>query len=164
MLLRVLGVDPGSRRTGYGVVERDGPRVRHVDNGVIVLAPDAPLAERLHEIHVRLRTLITEHIPHVAAFETIFLAHNAQSALKLGHARGAAMVAAAGAGLAVFEYTPGEVKRAVSTSGRAVKGQVQQMVKLILGLPEVPQEDAADALAVAICHCYQRPELTGGKR
>lgn len=153
MTVRVLGVDPGSRFAGYGVVERDGNRIHHVDNGVVVLNAREPLERRLVELHRRLDAIIEEYHPESAAFERVFFAKNAQSALVLGHARGVAMHAAAARGLAVFEYAPAEVKRAVSTSGRADKHQVQQMVRLILGLPEVAQEDASDALAVAICHC-----------
>jgi len=151
--LRVLGVDPGSRKTGYGLVERDGSRIRHIDNGVIVLPGKAPLAERLAIIHERLTEVVDTYRPDVAAFEKIFFAKNARSALVLGHARGAAMLAASQHALPVHEYAPSEVKQAVSTSGRADKNQVAMMVKLILGLSEPAQEDASDALAVAICHC-----------
>jgi crossover junction endodeoxyribonuclease RuvC len=152
-LTRVLGIDPGSRFTGYGIVERDGNRVRHVDNGVVVLKPRDPLEKRLVVLHRELAALIEKYKPDAAAFERIFFSRNAQSALVLGHARGVAVLAAAERGLPVAEYAPAEVKRAVATSGRADKHQVQQMVRLILGLPEVAQEDASDALAVAICHC-----------
>ncbi len=151
--MRVLGVDPGSLKTGYGLVERDGSRLVHIDNGVIVLPARAPLAERLAVIHERLSAVIDSYRPDVAAFEKIYFARNAQSALVLGHARGAAMLAAAQHALAVFEYAPAEIKRAVSASGRADKNQVTMMVKFILGLPEPAQEDASDALAAAICHC-----------
>lgn len=153
---RVLGVDPGSRRTGYGLVEQAGNRLHHVDNGVIVLNPKDSLPSRLHEIFVQLSGVIERFRPAVAVFEQLFFARNAQSALKLGHARGAAILAATRSDLPIFEYAPAQVKRAVTTSGRADKEQVQQMVKLLLGLPEVAQEDAADALAVAICHCHRR--------
>ena len=156
MTLRVLGVDPGSRRTGYGVVEQDGNRLRHVDNGVIVLSSKASLASRLQVIYLELTAVIDRLRPDVAVFESLFFARNPQSALKLGHARGAAMLAASLRDLGIFEYTPAEVKRTVGTSGRADKEQVKQMVKLILGLPEVAQEDASDALAGAICHCHRR--------
>ena len=156
MTYRVLGVDPGSVRTGYGVVEKDGNRLRHVDNGVIVLSSKSSIASRLQEIFIELTAVIDRYRPNVAVFETLFFAKNAQSALKLGHARGAAMLAAGLRELDIAEYSPAEVKRAVATSGRADKEQVAQMVKLILGLPEVAQEDASDALAGAICHCHRR--------
>lgn len=166
MAVRVLGVDPGSRLTGYGVVERDGSRLRHIDNGVVVLDAKAPLETRLVVLHRELTALVTRHRPDVAAFERVFFAKNAQSALVLGHARGVALLVAAAYGVPVFEYAPAEVKRSISTSGRADKHQVQQMVRLILGLPEVAQEDASDALAVAICHCNRAgvPVAAGGSR
>jgi crossover junction endodeoxyribonuclease RuvC len=159
--LRVLGIDPGSRLAGYGVVERDGSRLRHVDNGVVVLDPKAPLASRLVVLHRELTDLVARYRPEVAAFERIFFAKNAQSALVLGHARGVALLVAAASGLPVFEYTPAEVKRSISTSGKSDKHQVQQMVKFILGLPEPAQEDASDALAVAICHCNRAVAAAG---
>lgn len=166
MAVRVLGIDPGSRLTGYGVVERDGSRLRHVDNGVVVLNAKAPLEERLVVLHAELSKLLALHRPDVAAFERVFFSKNAQSALVLGQARGVALFAAASVGLPVFEYAPAEVKRSISTSGRADKHQVQQMVRFILGLPEPAQEDASDALAVAICHCNRAgvAAVAGGSR
>lgn len=164
MALRILGVDPGSRMLGYGVVERDGSRLRHIDNGVLVLGARKPMPERLCAIHAQLAEVIRTHRPDVAAFEQVFFARNARSALQLGHARGVAVLTAAEAGLPVAEYAPAEIKLAVAATGRADKAQVQQMVKLLLGLPEVPQEDAADALAVAICHSHHRLDLKKGKR
>jgi crossover junction endodeoxyribonuclease RuvC len=157
--VRVFGIDPGSARTGYGCVETDGSRHRIVTCGAISTPVDASFSEKLLQIHSRLVELIAEFQPESVAIENIFYATNVRSALKLGHARGVAMLAAAEAGLPVIEYTPAEIKRAVVGYGRAEKPQVQHMVKLLLGLAVVPSpHDAADALAVAICHVHsQRP-------
>ena len=160
----VLGIDPGSRRSGYGLVEQDGSRLRHVDNGVFVLPTRGDFSARLLELNTRLEEILERYRPDVSAFESIFFSRNPQSALKLGHARGVAMLAVTKAGLAVHEYSPAEVKRAVAASGRADKRQVAEMVRVILGLPEVAQEDASDALAVAICHANHHPRLTLGAR
>jgi crossover junction endodeoxyribonuclease RuvC len=151
----VFGIDPGSIRTGYGCVETDGSRHRIVLCGAISAPAAASFPEKLHEIHGRLAALLAECRPDSVAIESIFFAANARSALKLGHARGVAVLAAAQAGLAVVEYSPAEVKRAVVGHGRAEKSQVQYMVKLLLGLAVAPSpHDAADALAVAICHAH----------
>lgn len=151
--MRTLGIDPGTVRTGYGVVEeRRGGGLTHIDNGII--APDTKwqFADRLHEIGAQLRLLIREFKPQALSIESIFYAKNVQSAFKLAHARGVAMFVGAECGLAVFEYTAGQIKQATVGNGRADKLQVQMMVRMILGLPEVAQEDASDALAAAICH------------
>lgn len=153
--VRVLGIDPGSRLTGWGIVEHAASATRHVDNGVLVLDAKAPLCDRLLAIHEGVTALIAEHAPDVVAVEGVFSARNAGSALKLGQARGAALVAASRAGLPVFEYAPTEVKQSVVGTGRAEKEQVQQMIRIILGLREVAQADASDALAVAVCHCQR---------
>jgi crossover junction endodeoxyribonuclease RuvC len=154
----VFGIDPGSERTGYGCVETDGSRHRVVACGAVTVPPKASFPRRLFEIHRRLAALIAEYSPESVAIENIFYAANVRSALKLGHARGVAMLAAAQAGLVVVEYTPAEVKRAVVGYGRAEKRQVQHMVKVLLDLPAVPSpDDAADALAVAICHVHSSP-------
>ena len=156
--MRVFGIDPGSERTGYGCVETDGSRHRLVLCGAVSTLITASFPEKLFEIHRRLVELLAECRPQSVAIENIFYGTNARSALKLGHARGVAMLAAIEAGLAVAEYTPAEIKRAVVGYGRADKHQVQQMVKLILGLAAVPSpHDAADALAVAICHVNSIP-------
>lgn len=151
--MRVLGIDPGSHITGYGIVEREGNRLRHIDNGGIRISSALPLPRRLQEIYTGLVRLIGEHRPDMVVVENIFVATNARSSLQLGQARGAALLAASNAGLSVAEYSPAEVKLAIVGQGRASKHQVQQMVRMILSLPEVAGEDAADALAVAICHC-----------
>jgi crossover junction endodeoxyribonuclease RuvC len=156
--VKIFGIDPGSQRTGYGCVESDGSRHRIVVSGAISGAADATFPERLLVIHRTLCELLAECRPDCVAIESVFHAANVRSAIKLGHARGVAMLAAASAGVAVVEYTPAEIKRAVVGYGRAEKHQVQQMVKLILGLTQVPTpHDAADALAIAICHLHSRP-------
>jgi crossover junction endodeoxyribonuclease RuvC len=153
----VFGIDPGCDRTGYGCVETDGSRHRIVVCGVITTPAIASFPEKLHQIHNRLTLILAECQPQCVAIENLFYSVNARSALKLGHARGVAMLAVVEAGLTVFEYTPAEIKRAVVGYGRADKPQVQHMVKLLLGLDAVPTpHDAADALAVAICHVHSR--------
>ncbi len=154
--MRILGIDPGSRITGYGLIEQRGNRLVHIDNGAIFTRSDESLAKRLQTIHASLAEVISRYSPDTAVVEEIFVAKNALSALKLGHARGAALLAGINAGLPVFEYTAMQVKSAVVGYGRADKGQVQQMVRMLLNLPEIAQEDASDALAVAICHAHSR--------
>ena len=156
--MRTFGIDPGSERTGYGCVETDGSRHTIVVCGAITTPALAAFPDKLHQIHRRLTILLQESRPDAVAIENLFHAVNVRSALKLGHARGVAMLAAVEAGVPVFEYTPAEIKRAVVGYGRAEKPQVQHMVKLLLGLAAVPSpHDAADALAVAICHVHARP-------
>jgi crossover junction endodeoxyribonuclease RuvC len=151
----VFGIDPGSERTGYGCVETDGSRHRIVVFGAISSPGPTSFPEKLHRIHRQLTIILAECRPACVAIENVFYSVNARSALKLGHARGVAMLAAVEAGVPVFEYTPAEIKRAVVGYGRADKPQVQHMIKLLLGLAEVPSpHDAADALAVAICHVH----------
>lgn len=152
--MRILGIDPGSRITGYGLVEKIGNRLRHMDNGAIITDSKAPMPERLQVIYRQLNRIIDEYAPQAVAIERIFVAKNALSALKLGHARGVAMLAGINAGLPVAEYSAVEVKNAVVGYGRAAKTQVQHMVRVLLALPEIAQEDASDALAVAICHAH----------
>ena len=155
--MRIFGIDPGSERTGYGCIETDGSRHQIVVCGAIVNAATATFPERLLHIHVQLAAWLAECRPDAVAIESLFHANNVRSALKLGHARGVAVLAAVEAGVPIVEYTPAEIKRAVVGYGRAEKHQVQQMVKLILGLPAIPTpHDAADALAVAICHVHSQ--------
>jgi crossover junction endodeoxyribonuclease RuvC len=157
--LRVFGIDPGSERTGYGCIDTDGQRHQLVASGAIALSPRLPFAQRLQHIHESLSTLLREYRPELVAVENLFHATNARSALKLGHARGVAMLAAVEAGLAVVEYTPAEIKRAIVGYGRAEKHQVADMVRVLLHLDTAPTPfDASDALAVAICHVH----ATGG--
>ncbi|KAB2888227.1 MAG: crossover junction endodeoxyribonuclease RuvC [Desulfobulbaceae bacterium] len=152
---RILGIDPGSRVTGYGVIEVDRGRLHFIACGTIVTDRKHPFAHRLNEIFDGLNEVVQVHLPAVAAVEDVFLATNPRSALKLGHARGAAVVAAMQNGLAVFDYSPRQVKQAVAGYGQAEKRQVQHMVRVLLGLSAAPSADAADALAVAICHANQ---------
>ena len=153
--MRVFGIDPGSDRTGYGCVETDGSRHTLITCGAIRTSRAASFADKLLTIHQRLTALLAECRPDSVAVENLFHAVNVRSALKLGHARGVAMLAAVEAGVPVVEYTPAEIKRAVVGYGRAEKHQVQHVVKLLLGLPAPPTpHDAADALAVAICHVH----------
>ncbi|WP_194756925.1 crossover junction endodeoxyribonuclease RuvC [Aliidiomarina indica] len=155
----ILGIDPGSRITGYGVIQQDGSRLSYLGSGCIKLAraggsTSITLATRLKMIHDGVSELIQQFHPTDFAIEQVFMARNPDSALKLGQARGAAIVAAAVAGLAVEEYAARAVKQAVVGTGGADKEQVQHMVKQLLKLPRMPQADAADALAVAICHAH----------
>lgn len=153
--MRVLGIDSGSRITGYGVIETDGADCVFVDCGIIRVLATAPMSVRLKAIHAGLVGVIQNYKPDEAAFESIFHATNVQSALKLGHARGVCIHAAAQADLPVYEYSPAEVKSAVTGYGRAEKPQVQQMVRALLKLAgEFDSFDASDALAVAICHAH----------
>ncbi len=152
--MRVLGVDPGSRITGYGIIDSVGNRLVHVDNGAIFTDSASDFPSRLHKIYQGLSEIIKTYRPEAVAVENIFFAKNVQSALKLGQARGAAIVAGVNAGLPVHEYTALQVKQAVVGHGKSAKSQVQQMLKVLLNLPEVAQEDASDALAVAICHAH----------
>lgn len=153
MSVRVLGIDPGSQRTGWGVVQLEGTRLRHVAAGTIANARAAPLHDRLLVIHEGLAEIVAAHAPEAVAVEEIFFAKFANAALKLGHARGVALLVAAQSRLAVHEYTPAVVKRTVVGRGQADKAQVGQMVAVLLGLPPTSLEvDASDALAVAITH------------
>jgi crossover junction endodeoxyribonuclease RuvC len=166
--VRIFGIDPGSNRTGYGCLDTDGSRHRIIAVGAIKTTTLAPFPDKLLEIHRGLAAVLADCRPDCVAIEDLFHAVNARSALKLGHARGVAMLAAVEAGVPVVEYTPAEIKRAVVGYGRAEKHQIQQMVKLILGLAVEPTpHDAADALAVAICHAHSlnaAPQRAGAPR
>ena len=153
MTRRVLGIDPGSRRTGYGVIETDlrGRAPVYVASGCI-RAERGPLPERLAEIYRGVLALIEQHQPGEVAIEQVFMARNPQSALTLGQARGVAIAAVVARELAVSEYAARQVKLAVVGTGRASKEQVQHMVRELLSLSGIPQADAADALAIALCH------------
>lgn len=160
----VLGVDPGSHRLGYGVVYRKGSRYHHVAHGVVRAPSDAQLPERLRVIAEGLERAIALHAPVVVAIEQAFFHRDAHAALVIGHARGVAMLMAARAGVTVVEYPPTLVKRTVVGSGRADKAQVGAMVRAVLGLPDTPAEDAADALAIALCHAMTAPFLAATAR
>lgn len=151
--MRVLGIDCGCERTGYGVIESDGLEHRLVDSGVIRTSPRTPFERRLLEIVRGLRQVIRQHLPEAAAVEGIFYSSNVKTALKLAHVRGVALLALAEASLEMSEYSPLEVKTSVVGYGRAQKNQVQMMVRSLLRAPApIESEDACDALAVAICH------------
>ena len=153
--MRVFGIDPGSERTGYGCIDSDGSRHQLVQCGAVRAGAAATFPDQLEIIYRELTVLLAEHRPDCVAIENIFHAVNARSALKLGHARGVAMLAAIQANVTVVEYTPAEIKRAVVGYGRAEKTQVAHMVKMLLGLDTIPKpHDATDALAVAICHLH----------
>jgi crossover junction endodeoxyribonuclease RuvC len=149
---KVIGLDPGSVRTGWGIVQQRGNRLECVGAGVVRVPEKAPLAERLVQIHEGLRAVIGEFGPEAAAIEDIFFARYPQAALVLGHARGVALLALAQAGLSVAAYPPAVVKRALVGSGGADKQQVAMLVQAVLGLRELPGVDATDALAIAITH------------
>lgn len=154
-MARILGVDPGSRITGYGLIDAAGGQMRFVSCGVIKTNSAFPFSQRINEIFEGINEIIQLYNPAVAAIEDVFVSQNPRSALKLGQARGAAVVAAMQNGLAVFDYSPKLVKQSVVGYGQAEKGQVQHMIKVLLGLPKEPSSDAADALAVALCHANQ---------
>jgi len=155
----VLGLDPGTRHFGWGVVERAGTRLVHRAHGIVHTDPDAPIAARLVVIERALVGVVGAHAPQVASIEALFYAKDAQAAAKLGHARGVALLVCAREGLDVHEYAPALVKRAVAGSGRAEKSRVAQMVRVVLGLLEAPPADAADALALAVTHLQRIPCL-----
>jgi len=153
--MRVLGLDPGLATTGWGVVVEESGKLALADFGAITTASGQPLANRLQELYRELMALIALQQPDVAAVEELFFSRNARTAFTVGQARGVALLALAHAGLAVHEYTPLQVKQAVVGYGQATKHQVQQMVRMLLDLPEVPRpDDAADAVAVAICYLH----------
>lgn len=150
--MRILGIDPGTLVTGWGLIEETNGRLSHVENGGIFPPKKRSLFDRVCLIHRELEEIIHAFNPEVLAMEDIFVAKNVASSLKLGHARGATMVAAGRAGLPLFEYTANQVKKALTGYGHASKEQIQKMVKSLLNLPGLAFADASDALAVAICH------------
>lgn len=152
--MRILGIDPGSRITGYGVITARGHELGFIACGTIRTGGEADFSRRLLTIFRDLCEVIETHQPEVAAVEDIFISSNPRSALKLGHARGAAVVAAQHSGLSIVDYTPRRVKQCVAGYGQAEKSQVQAMVRTLLALDSPPSQDAADALAVAICHAH----------
>jgi crossover junction endodeoxyribonuclease RuvC len=153
MMTRVLGIDPGSRRTGYGIIDVESGKLKYVTSGIIRL-PEKSLPDRLKIIFDGVSQIISEYTPELMAIEEVFFAKDPRAALKLGQARGAAIVAGVNADLKVGEYSARSVKQAVVGTGAADKKQVQMMVTRLLKLPQSPSEDAADALAVAICHSH----------
>ncbi len=167
--MRILGIDPGSQVTGYGVIDQSQGHLSHVDNGGVFTRSQDTFAKRLHTIFKGVKSLIEKFSPDRVAIENIFYAKNVKSTVQLGHARGAAMIAVMQFDLEIFEYTPLTIKQAVVGYGRASKEQIQQMVKQLLKLPEQACFDASDALAVAICHAHSakfesRVRAAGGLR
>ncbi len=154
--MRVLGIDPGTLTMGYGVIEAGDDEVALIDYGALSNPARSPIGERLSYLYEELLKIICRYQPDVVAVEQPFVAKNARSALAIGRAQAIAILAAANKGIAIYEYTPAQVKQRVTNYGASSKEQIQEMVRLQLGLSEVPQpSDAADALAVAICHLHQ---------
>jgi len=155
----ILGIDPGSRKTGFGIINQVGHKLEYVTSGCIKLTDLPELPDRLNQIFSCIAELIETHQPAEMAIEQVFMGKSADSALKLGQARGTAIVAATQSGLPVFEYAARKVKQAVVGKGSADKVQIQHMMMTLLKLPGLPQEDAADALAIAVCHAHTRQSL-----
>jgi len=152
--IRIIGIDPGLRRTGWGVIDRDGSRLSHVADGMLSPNESNSLADRLVELKIGLEAVLAAYVPDEAAVEETFVNKNAQATLKLGHARAVALIVPAMRGLRVAEYAPNEVKKAVVGAGHAEKHQVSRMVRMLLPRSCPASSDAADALAVAICHAH----------
>lgn len=152
--MRVIGIDPGLRNLGWGIIDVDGPRMRHIANGICHSDPTGTLAARLLELHVQLTRVMQDFAPDCAAVEQTFVNKDAVATLKLGSARGIALLVPAQAGLMVGEYAPNAVKKAVVGVGKAAKEQVEHMVRMQLPGVQIAGPDAADALAIAICHAF----------
>ena len=161
--VRIIGIDPGLRNTGWGVIEAEGTRLSYVADGSVHSDADAPLATRLLQIHTQLAGIIQRYGPDEAAIEETFVNKDARATLKLGQARGAAMLAPALAGISVAEYAPNVVKKSVVGAGHAEKDQVKHMVKVLLPRAELNTADSTDALAIAICHAHHRGTQTLAK-
>ena len=161
--VRIIGIDPGLRNTGWGVIETEGTRLSYVADGSVHSDADAPLATRLLQIHSRLVEILRRYTPDEAAIEETFVNKDARATLKLGQARGAAMLAPALAGITVAEYAPNVVKKSVVGAGHAEKDQVKHMVKVLLPRAELNTADSIDALAIAICHAHHRGSQTLAK-
>jgi crossover junction endodeoxyribonuclease RuvC len=156
MAIRILGIDPGLQRTGWGAIEISGSALSFVGAGTVASSPRASLAERLCQLHDGLRELLGELRPDEAAIEATFVNHDGAATLKLGQARGVALLTVAKVGIAVAEYAPNAVKKSVTGVGHADKNQIQAMVRMLLPRASFDSADAADALAVAICHAHHR--------
>lgn len=154
-MTRILGIDPGSQITGYGIIDMDGNHARHVAHGAIRIEK-MELADKLRCIFEKITGIVEEYNPDEMSIEKVFMHRNADSALKLGQARGSAITACAVRDIKVFEYTANQVKQAIVGKGHAAKQQVQHMIKILLCLREEPQADAGDALAIALCHGHSR--------
>ena len=158
-VLRILGIDPGLRRTGWGIISQDGNKLVFIASGVIAPNDKFEMAARLRALHDGLRDVIAQFHPDEAAVEETFINTNAQSALKLGQARGVALLTPALTGLPVAEYAANVVKKSITGAGHAEKQQIRHMVEVLLPKAEIGSEDAADALAIAICHAHHRQHL-----
>lgn len=159
--MKILGIDPGTATTGFGVIIKDGPKLKFVDAGVVTTKKEVEMKDRLGTIYECVTQLIEEHKPDCVVVELLFFATNVTTAISVGQARGVVMLAIGQAGLPMFEYTPMQIKQAVTGYGRADKKQIQEMVKMMLGLDGIPKpDDAADGLAIAITHANQ---LVGAK-
>jgi crossover junction endodeoxyribonuclease RuvC len=161
--VRIIGIDPGLRNTGWGVIEVEGTRLSYVADGCVHSDADASLSTRLLQIHSQLAAVLKSFAPDEAAIEETFVNKDARATLKLGQARGVAMLVPAMAGISVAEYAPNEVKKSVVGSGHADKGQVKHMVKVLLPRAEMNSTDSTDALAIAICHAHHRAGQTLAK-
>lgn len=154
--VRIIGIDPGLRRTGWGVIESEGSALRFIASGTVKSTDKAELSERLKQLYCGLDDILAAHQPQEAAVEATFVNKDAKATLKLGQARGIAMVVPALAGLNVAEYAPNQVKKTVIGAGHGDKGQIRMMVKILLPKAVFDSDDAADALAIAICHAHHR--------
>lgn len=153
----ILGIDPGTAITGYGLISYQGNHLKHIEYGVIRTSPEQPPAQRLKQLYRELQAVIMQHRPDVMAIEELFFNRNVRTALAVGQARGVAILAAANLDLDIAEYTPLQVKQAIVGYGRAEKQQIQEMVRILLCLPSRPTpDDAADGLAIAICHAHSK--------
>lgn len=155
-MVRIIGLDPGLRNTGWGVIEAEGTRLIYVADGTVHSEADAPLAERLLQIHSQVLAVLKEFVPDEAAIEETFVNMDARATLKLGQARGAVMMAPAAVGIPVSEYAPNQIKKSVVGAGHAEKQQVKHMVKVLLPKASLKTADSTDALAIAICHAHHR--------
>jgi crossover junction endodeoxyribonuclease RuvC len=158
--IRIIGLDPGLRNAGWGVIESEGNRIRHVADGVVRADPGLPLAERLLFIHTELSRIVSALRPGEAAIEETLVNRDARATLKLGQARGVAMLVPAALGISVWEYAPNQIKKSVTGTGHAAKTQIHHMIKVLLPAARPQSEDAADALAIAICHAHHRGHST----
>ena len=162
-MIRIIGIDPGLRNTGWGIVAAEGVRLSYVADGSVHSDADAPLAERLLQIHGRLLEVLKSFAPDEAAIEETFVNKDARATLKLGQARGVAMLAPASLGIPVSEYAPNVIKKSVVGAGHAEKDQVKHMVRLLLPKAQLNTPDSTDALAIAICHAHHRGQRTLAK-
>ncbi len=155
-MIRIIGIDPGLRNTGWGVIEQEGQRLIYIADGSVHSEADRQLAERLLQIHQQLLEVLRQYLPHEAAIEETFVNRDARATLKLGQARGAAMLAPAILAIPVCEYAPNVIKKSVVGAGHADKDQVKHMVKMLLPKARMTTADSTDALAIAICHAHHR--------